>query len=110
MAVGVYGRFRSTHSYAWIIGAVGGLAIFSMSLETPGQIYHFALFRPCEVICGVVAATFIELLLYRQNSPVDSKAAPAKPAAEAIGPTMDRGTALRLAMIGGVTVMLIPIL
>jgi len=77
-AVGVYGRFRNAYSYAWIIGSVGGLAIFSTSLETPGQIFHFAVFRTCEVICGVVAATFIELLLYRQNMAVDPKAVPMK--------------------------------
>jgi uncharacterized membrane protein YccC len=102
-AVGVYGRFRSAHSYAWIIGAVGGLSILTVSLETPGQIIHFAIFRGSEVICGVVAATFVEQLLYPRK-------APATPADKPSAPTMDRSTALRLAMIGGVTVMLIPIL
>jgi uncharacterized membrane protein YccC len=38
-AIGVYGRFRSVHSYAWIIGAVGGLAILSMSLSTSRWAY-----------------------------------------------------------------------
>lgn len=109
-AIGVYGRFRSAQSYAWIIGAVGALAILTMSLETPGQIFHFAVFRACEVICGVIAVTFMESLLYRKNSPVDSKITPAKPADKVIAPTMDRATALRLAMIGGVAVILIPIL
>jgi uncharacterized membrane protein YccC len=109
-AVGVYGRFRSAQSYAWIIGAVGGLAILSTSLETPREIYHLAWFRTCEVICGVVAATFIELLLYRQNSPTDSKTAPAKSTDKVFAPTMDRPTALRLATIGGVATMLVPIL
>jgi uncharacterized membrane protein YccC len=109
-AVGVYGRFRSAQSYAWIIGAVGGLSILSTSLETPGEIYHLAWFRTCEVICGVVAATVIELLLYRQNSPIDSKTAPAKSPDKAFAPTVDRATALRLATIGGVATMLIPIL
>jgi uncharacterized membrane protein YccC len=102
-AAGVYGRFRSAHSYAWIIGAVGGLSILATSLQTPGQIFHFAIFRGSEVICGVVAATFVELLLY-------PKKAPATPADKSSAPTMDRPTALRLAMIGGVAVMLIPIL
>jgi uncharacterized membrane protein YccC len=109
-AVGVYGRFCSGHSYAWIIGAVGALAIFSTSLETPGQLYHLALFRAFEVTCGVVAATFIELLLYYQNSAIDSKTAPPKQTDKAIAPAMDRSNALRLATIGGVTTMLIPIL
>jgi uncharacterized membrane protein YccC len=109
-AIGVYGRFRSAQSYAWIIGAVGALAILAMSLETPGQIFHFAVFRACEVICGVIAVTFMEWLLYRKNSPVAAKITPAKPADKAIAPTMDRATALRLAMIGGVAVILIPIL
>ena len=109
-AIGVYGRFRSAQSYAWIIGAVGALAILAMSLETPGQIFHFAVFRACEVICGVIAVTFMESLLYRKNSPVDSKITPAKPADKVMAPTMDRATALRLAVIGGVAVILIPIL
>ena len=109
-AVGVYGRFRSAQSYAWIIGAVGGLSILSTSLETPGEIYHLAWFRTCEVICGVVAATVIELLLYRQNSPIGSRTAPTKSTDKAFAPTMDRATALRLATIGGVATMLIPIL
>jgi uncharacterized membrane protein YccC len=102
-AVGVYGRFRSAYSYAWIIGAVGGLAILATSLQTPGQIFHFALFRASEVICGVVAATFMELLLYRRG-------ALAKPAGKPGASTMGRPAALRLALIGGVAVMLIPIL
>jgi uncharacterized membrane protein YccC len=102
-AVGVYGRFRSAHSYAWIIGAVGGLSVLALSLQTPGQIFHFAVFRASEVICGVVAATFVELLLYPRK-------APATPADKSSASTMDRPTALRLAMIGGVAVMLIPIL
>ena len=109
-AVGVYGRFRSVHSYAWIIGAVGGLSILAMSLETPGQIFHFALFRAGEVICGVVAATFMELLLYRKESAVGSRTTSGKSTDKTIAPTMDRAAALRLATIGGVAVMLIPIL
>jgi hypothetical protein len=88
-AVGVYGRFRSAQSYAWIIGAVGGLSILSTSLETPGEIYHLAWFRTCEVICGVVAATVIELLLYRQNSPIGSRTAPTKSTDKAFAPTME---------------------
>jgi uncharacterized membrane protein YccC len=106
-ALGVYGRFRSARSYAWIIGSVGGLAIFSTSMETPREIYHFALFRTCEVICGVVASTFIEILLRRPN-PVT--APPAKTPATPAPPSTDRKLALRLAMIGGTTIVLIPIL
>jgi uncharacterized membrane protein YccC len=104
-ALGVYGRFRSPHSYAWIIGSVGGLAILSMSLETPNQIYHFALFRTSEVICGVVAATFVEMLLNRQGAVTGSTGQVVKPA-----PTMEQTLALRLAMIAGITTLLIPIL
>jgi uncharacterized membrane protein YccC len=109
-ATGVYNRFRSARSYAWTIGAIGGLMIVATSLETPGQIFHIAVFRTCEVICGVVAATIIELLLYRPNSPVDSTTARTKPAAKPFVPPVDRPTALRLATIGGVSMMLIPIL
>jgi uncharacterized membrane protein YccC len=109
-AVGVYGRFRSAHSYAWIIGAVGGLSILTMSLETPGLIFHFAVYRAAEVICGVVAATFTELLFNRKSSFSDSKNGSAKSEDQKLAPTMDRPTAIRLATIGGVTAMLIPIL
>jgi hypothetical protein len=52
-AAGIYGRFRSRHSHAWIIGSVGGLAILSMNLQESGQLYRFAVFRTCEVACGV---------------------------------------------------------
>jgi uncharacterized membrane protein YccC len=109
-AVGVYGRFRSAHSYAWIIGAVGGLSILTMSLETPGQILHFAVYRAAEVICGVVAATFTELIFNRKNSFSDSKNGSARSSDQKFAPTIDRPTAIRLATIGGVTAMLIPIL
>jgi uncharacterized membrane protein YccC len=109
-SIGVYNRFRSSRSYAWTIGAITGLMIVATSLETPGQIFHIAVYRSCEVICGVVAATIVELLLYRQNSPVDSATAPTKPAAKPFVPPVDRPTALRLATIGGVSMMLIPIL
>jgi uncharacterized membrane protein YccC len=109
-ATGVYNRFRSARSYAWTIGAIGGLMIVATSLETPGLIFHIAVFRTCEVICGVVAATVIELLLYRPNSPSDPATAPTKPAAKPFVPPVDRPTALRLATVGGVSMMLIPIL
>jgi uncharacterized membrane protein YccC len=109
-ATGIYNRFRSARSYAWTIGAIGALMIVATSLETPGQIFHIAVYRTCEVICGVVAATIIELLLYRKNSPVDSATAPTRPAAKPFVPPVDRATALRLATIGGVSMMLIPIL
>lgn len=109
-AVGIYGRFRSAHSYAWIIGAVGGLSILAMSLETPGQIFHFAWYRAYEVICGVVAVTFTELIFNRKNSSQDSKNGSAKSADHKFEPTIDRPAAIRLATIGGVTAMLIPIL
>ena len=98
-ATGVYYRFRSARSYAWTIGAIGGLIIVATSLETPGQIFHIAVYRTFEVICGVVAATIIELLLYRQNSPIDFATAPTKPAAKPFVPPVDHATALRLATI-----------
>jgi uncharacterized membrane protein YccC len=109
-AIGIYNRFRSARSYAWTIGAIGGLIIVASSLETPEQIFHIAVFRSCEVICGVVAATIVELLLYRQNSSAISATASTKPAAKPFVPPVDRATALRLATIGGVSMMLIPIL
>jgi uncharacterized membrane protein YccC len=105
--VGIYGRFRSQQSYAWIIGAVGALAILSTSLETPGEIFQIAVFRACEVICGVIAVTFVELLVYRTRPPVDAEPGPAK---KANAPTMDRSSALRLATIGGVSMIVILIL
>ena len=109
-AAGVYGRFRSAHSYAWIIGAVGGLLILAMGLETPGQILHFAVYRAAEVICGVVAATLAELLFNRNDSSLDSKNGSVKLADQKFVPSIDRPAAIRLATIGGVTAMLIPIL
>lgn len=81
-----------------------------MSLETPGQILHFALYRAAEVICGVVAVTFTELLFNRKNSSLDFKNGSAKSADQKFAPTIDRPAAIRLATIAGVTAMLIPIL
>jgi uncharacterized membrane protein YccC len=106
-AVGVYGRFRSAHSYAWFVGAVGALMVLSTSLETPEQIFHIALFRASEVICGVVAFTFMELLLDRTNPPVDSKGAPAK---KTNAPILDQPAALRLATISGLSMLVILVL
>jgi uncharacterized membrane protein YccC len=109
-AVGVYGRFRSAHSYAWIIGAVGGLLILTMSLESPGQIYHFAVYRAAEVICGVVAVTLVELLFNRRDSILDSENGSVKSTDHKFVPPLERPAAIRLATIGGVAAMLIPIL
>jgi uncharacterized membrane protein YccC len=105
-AVGIYGRFRGAHSYAWVVGAAGALMVLSTSLETPGQIFHIAVYRACEVICGVIAFTFTGLLLSRTNSPDSNTAAEKK----TIAATVDRPTALRLATIGGVSMLVILIL
>ncbi len=105
-ALGVYGRFRSPRSYAWIIGSVGGLAIFSMSLETPGEIYHFTVFRTAEVICGVVASTFVEIILRRQQP----RQTQTSQTVNIPAPMMEKTLALRLALIAGISIVLVPIL
>jgi hypothetical protein len=100
----VYSRdaYITTDVIAVVPEVSGPLATLAVK-DNQGQIFHFAIFRGSEVICGVVAATFVELLLYPRK-------APATPADKSSAPAMDRPTALRLAMIGGVAVMLIPIL
>ncbi len=109
-ATGTYGRYRSAYSYAWIIGAAVGLMILSTSLEAPEQIYHLAVFRAVEVICGVVAATFTEALFYRQRSPIGSINPRIEKAAKTIVSTTDHATALDLATVGGVAIICIPLL
>jgi uncharacterized membrane protein YccC len=101
-ATGAYGRYRSKHSYAWTIGAVGTLIVLSTSLETPGQVYHLAWYRALEILCGVIAATFVEFIFARAPSP----------SATALAQTalLDRPTAFRVAAISGITMTLIPML
>ena len=85
-AIGTYGRFRSKYSYAWTIGSVGGLMILSTSLEAPVQIYYLSLSRAAEIICGVVAATFTELILGPERRFADTASAPVELTSKAITP------------------------
>ena len=101
-AAGAYGRYRSKQSYAWTIGAVGTLIVLSISLETPGHVYHLAWYRALEILCGVLAATLVEFMFAR--APNSSAAASPKAA------LLDRSIALRIAAISGITMTLIPML
>lgn len=109
-AVGTYARFRSKHSYAWIIGAASAMMILSTGLEAPGQTYYLALSRATEIICGVLAATFMGLVVDLKRWIAGMHSAPTEPTPKARTATMDRADAIRLAMMGGVTIILVPIL
>jgi Predicted membrane protein len=101
-ATGTYCRYRSQHSYAWTIGAVGALIVLATSLEAPGNIFHLAWYRALEILCGVFAATLVELMFAR----VPNQNTAASPAAA----LLNRPVAVRLAVISGITLTLIPIL
>jgi uncharacterized membrane protein YccC len=101
-AAGAYGRYRSRHSYAWTIGAVGTLIVLSISLETPGDVYHLAWYRALEILCGVLAATLVEFMFARAPNPSVATSPKAV--------LLDRSTAFRIAAISGITMTLIPAL
>jgi uncharacterized membrane protein YccC len=101
-ATGTYGRYRSEHSYAWTIGAVGALIVLSTSLETPGHVFHLAWYRALEILCGVFAATLVEFTFARAPSP--------NTATSSTAAILDRPIAFRLAAISGITMTLIPML
>jgi uncharacterized membrane protein YccC len=100
-ATGTYMRYGSKFSYAWTIGAVGALIVLSISLETPGDVFHLAWYRALEILCGVFAATLVELMF--AHAPAPGQAAPPAPA------LLDFPIAFRLAAISGFTMTLIPL-
>jgi uncharacterized membrane protein YccC len=108
-AAGVYGRFRSAHSYAWIIG---GRRAFDSGHESRDTRTNPSLrglsSRRGHLRCR--RRTIAKLLFNRNNSSLDPKNGSAKLADQKFAPSIDRPAAMRLATIGGVTAMLIPIL
>jgi uncharacterized membrane protein YccC len=107
MAVGTYLRFRSEYEYAWTLGTVSALLLISVSLDAPGTLYQAAHYRASEIICGVVSATLCPLLL----RPLLRLADPAA-RAEHFSATLhgDHSEILRVAVVGGVTVVSIAII
>ena len=60
--LGVYKRFTSRFSYAWVLAAVTGALVIFVSLETPDATRNFAIERSLEIIVGVLAAMLAELV------------------------------------------------
>ena len=55
-AVGMTMRYRSKHSYAWIIGSATAFILVIINLTDPGSVYETGRYRLYEIIAGVVAA------------------------------------------------------
>ena len=106
--VSTYLRFRSDYEYAWVIGGVSALLVFSFSLDQSQSLYAAAHYRAYEIACGVLSATLGPVLLrpfFSWSNPTPEPAAP-------LGGTLhgDHDSALTIALIGGGTVVLIVLL
>jgi uncharacterized membrane protein YccC len=101
-ALGAFGtrqRFGARRfAIAWFYAAVTALLVLMQSLGAPGDLDAFARARCLEILCGVLVATLCELAL------VAPAAAPRSPAPAA--PPADAG---RLALIGGLVLLLVPL-
>lgn len=103
-ALGAFGtrqRFGARRfAIAWFYAAVTALLVLMQSLGAPGDLDAFARARCLEILCGVFVATLCELALV---APVPATAprssTPAAPPADAA----------RLALIGGLVLLLVPL-
>jgi uncharacterized membrane protein YccC len=99
-----YLRFRSKFGYAWFIGILAALLLMSLSLSAPESLYYFAHYRAYEIICGVGSATLCDGILgviLRLEGAI-----PAKKTA----PGSDQSEILSVAIVGGLTAVIIPVL
>jgi uncharacterized membrane protein YccC len=102
-----YMRFRSRFGYAWFIGAVAAILLLSLSLSEPQSLYYFAHYRAYEIICGVASATLcagiMGVILRMEGHPATAETK--NPAAAAT-----RKEILNVALVGGLTAVIIPLL
>jgi uncharacterized membrane protein YccC len=103
-----YMRFRSRFGYAWLIGVLAAILLMSLSLNGTGSLYFFANYRAFEIVCGVVSATLchgiLGVMLGVEGAPPVA-GEPKKPAA--VG---DQKELLSVALVGGLTTVIIPII
>jgi uncharacterized membrane protein YccC len=63
-AIGMYMRYRSNFSYAWIIASATALILLSLEITDPGSAYETGRYRLYEILSGVIAASLCQRLLY----------------------------------------------
>jgi len=103
-----YMRFRSRFGYAWFIGALAAILLMSLSLSAPQSLFYFAHYRAYEIICGVVSAILCDGILgviLRLEGALPETREPKKTA-----PGGDQKEILSVALVGGLTAVIIPIL
>jgi uncharacterized membrane protein YccC len=103
-----YMRFRSKFGYAWFIGILAAVLLMSLSLSAPLSLYYFAHYRAYEIVCGVVSATLCEGILgviLRLEGAIPVNGEPKKPA-----PSGEQKEILSVALVGGLTAVIIPVL
>lgn len=102
-AGGTYLKLRSRFNFAWALASLSALMILAFSLYNPGLLLPSALFRGYEIVCGVAAAMLTQALagLAMELEP-DEWAAPAT--------LSDHATARQVALVAGLTVVVVPIL
>jgi len=103
-----YMRFRSKFGYAWFIGILAAVLLMSLSLSAPQSLYYFAHYRAYEIICGVGSATLCDGILgviLRLERAIPLNREPKKTA-----PGGDQKEILSVALVGGLTAVIIPVL
>ena len=107
-AVAAYMRFRSRFGYAWLIGILAAILLMSLSLTEPQSLFYFAHYRAYEIICGVISATLCDgilRLILRMEGALPATGEAKKPASGG-----NRKEILSVALVGGLTAVIIPIL
>jgi uncharacterized membrane protein YccC len=102
-----YLRFRSKFGYAWFIGILAALLLMSLSLTAPQSLYYFAHYRAYEIVCGVGSATLCNGILgvVRPEGAIAVNRELKKTPAGG-----DQTDILSVALVGGLTALIIPIL
>jgi uncharacterized membrane protein YccC len=101
-----YLRFRSKFGYAWFIGILAALLLMSLSLSAPQSLYYFAHYRAYEIVCGVGSATLCHGILgviLRLEGAVNREP-------KETAPRGDQKEILSVALVGGLTAVIIPVL
>ena len=103
---GTYLRFRSRFDFVWVLGAMSALMLLAFTLYSPEMLYAAARYRGYEIACGVAGVTIAQFAvggLLRLEYPRGSASAPSPHA-------LDRRDALEIALVGGFTVSIVPVI
>jgi uncharacterized membrane protein YccC len=97
VAVVLYRQAISTHSYAWLIGGVTSVIVIFGALTEPTDAISIAFYRGLEVVLGSSIGTLIAYLAFAGG---EVPVAPVTP--------VSRDALLRMAVLGGTAVTLMP--